>query len=195
VRRADDDSATLVHMIHGTNLRSCRHTRRMLRPGGLMLIRLAPRGREYAAPIDLPGQHAVRGAAPIRSSRRMSDEESIAELCAGVRSAHFRHVNRPPYGRDADATGAARAMARRVSGGLDQYESPSGTLTRAAYVSHAEGALRSIRQAPDRARGRSGPLFKVVVPRPLAICNPADRKFHLPSWTVADRPGRGLRKT
>ena len=154
-----------------------RHTRRMLRPGGLMIIDWL-HGAADAPRLDLPGHHEYEGW-PHPFLTTYVDEESIAEYAPEF-EALIRDVNRPPSWADVERPGGRVPMARRVRRLIQR--APQGTLTRAAYVHTLKEALRRTGKhliEPETL----GPFFKVVF-RDARYLYPLTRKFHLHLLTV-----------
>ena len=154
-----------------------RDTRRMLRPGGLMVIDWL-HGTAAAPRLDLPGHHEYEGRAyPFRTT--YADPESLVE-CAQAFEAFIRHVNRPPSWVDLDQPGRRVPILRRLRAALGRR--PPGSLTRASYLDALGAAL-----------GRAGKHlvepemlaehFKVIF-RDARYLYPLTRKFHLHLLTV-----------
>jgi len=154
-----------------------RHTRRMLRPGGLMIIDWL-HGAADAARLDLPGHHEYGGRAHSFFTTYV-DEESIAEYAPEF-DALVRHVNRPPSWVDVERPGGRVPMAHRVRRLINR--TPEGTLTRAAYVHTLKETLQHTGKhliEPEML----GSFFEVVF-RDARYLYPATRKFHLHLLTV-----------
>lgn len=154
-----------------------RDARRMLRPGGLMVIDWL-HGAEGAPRLDLPGHHEYDGRAyPFVTT--YADAESLAQ-CAEAFEAFIRHVNRPPSWVDLERPGRRVPLVRRLRRSLGKR--PPGSLTRATYLD----ALRT-------ALGRAGKHFveaetleehfKVIF-RDARYLYPLTRRFHLHLLTV-----------
>ena len=161
----------------------CRHTRRMLRPDGLMVIDWL-HGAADAPRLDLPGHHEYDGRAyPFLTT--YVDEESLVE-CAEAFEAFIRHVNRPPSWVDLERPGRPVPIARRLRRVLGKRA--VGSLTRATY-----------REALRAALGRAGKHlvepdtleehFKVIF-RDARYLYPLTRKFHLHLLTVLRPVGK-----
>ena len=111
-----------------------RDTRRMLRPGGLMMIDWL-HGAADAPRLDLPGHHEYDGRAyPFLTT--YADAESLVERAEAF-EAFIRHVNRPPSWVDLERPGQVGAPSaagvRRVLG-----KRPVGSLTRAPISRRCE---------------------------------------------------------
>jgi hypothetical protein len=154
-----------------------RDTRRMLRPGGLMIIDWL-HGAADAPRLDLPGHHEYEGR-PHPFFTTYVDPESLVE-CAPEFEAFIHHVNRPPLWVDVERPGGRVSMARRVPRMMSRV--PEGTLTRAGYLDTLKDTL-----------GRAGK--HLIEPEALASCfkvvfrdarylYPLTRKFHLHLLTV-----------
>lgn len=154
-----------------------RDTRRMLRPGGLMVIDWL-HGSADAPALDLPGWHEYEGRRyPFLTT--YGDAESLAEF-GGEFDAFIRHVNRAPSWANLERPGARLAIGtrlRRMLGG-----GPHGHLTRATYLDALREALRRAGKhliEPDAL----GSCFKVVF-RDARYLYPLTGKFHLHLLTV-----------
>jgi SAM-dependent methyltransferase len=154
-----------------------RHTRRMLRPGGLMIIDWL-HGSADAPRLDLPGHHEYEGRAyPFVTT--YADAESLGE-CAGPFEAFIRHVNRPPSWIDPDHPGRRVPIGRRLRRLLGQR--PAGNLTRATYLDALRTALGRAGKhlvEPDTLEEH----FKVIF-REARYLYPLTGKFHLHLLTV-----------
>ena len=154
-----------------------RHARRMLRPGGLMIIDWL-HGAADAPRLDLPGHHEYEGR-PQSFFTTYVDEESIVEHAPEF-DALIRDVNRPPSWVDVERPGGRVPMARRVRRLINRP--PEGTLTRAAYVHVLKESLQHAGKhliEPDVL----GSFFNVVF-RDARYLYPMTRKFHLHLLTV-----------
>jgi hypothetical protein len=154
-----------------------RDTRRMLRPGGLMIIDWL-HGAADAPRLDLHGRHDYEGRAhPFFTT--YVDEEALAE-CGSEFEAFIRHVNRPPSWANVEQPGTSVSMARRVRRMVRR--GPEGTLTRATYLDTLKASLgragKHLIEA-DQLTSR----FKVVF-RDARYLYPLTRKFHLHLLTV-----------
>lgn len=160
-----------------------RDTRRMLRPGGLMVIDWL-HGSADAPRLDLPGHHEYEECAcPFFTT--YGDSESLAEF-GGEFDAFIRHVNRPPSWVDLERPGTRVPLTKRFRRMIGPAR--RGDLTRAAYL----GVLReTLRRAgkhliePDTL----GAYFKVVF-RDARYLYPLTRKFHLHLLTVLRPVGK-----
>jgi len=85
-------------------------TRRLLRPGGLMIVDWV-HGSAEAPALDLPGVHEY-GATTRRFWTTYADSTFLAEY-PGEFEAFIRHVNRPPWWVDAGDPGARPSPCRR----------------------------------------------------------------------------------
>jgi len=154
-----------------------RHTRRMLRPGGLMIIDWL-HGAADVPRLDLPGHHEYEGRAHSFLTT-YADEESVAEYASEF-DALIHHVNCPPSWVDVERAGGRVPIARRVRRLVKRK--PAGRLTRAAY-------LHTLKQTLERAGKHLigpealGSRFKVVF-RDARYLYPLTRKFHLHLLTV-----------
>jgi SAM-dependent methyltransferase len=160
-----------------------RHTRRMLRPGGLMIIDWL-HGSADAPRLDLPGHHEYEGRAyPFGTT--YADAESLAE-CAAEFEAFIRHVNRPPSWVDLERPGRRMPVGRRLRRMLGAR--PAGDLTRATYLD----ALRAALGRAGKHLVEPGLLeehFKVIF-RDARYLYPLTRKFHLHLLTVLRPVGK-----
>jgi hypothetical protein len=154
-----------------------RHTRRMLRPGGLMIIDWL-HGAADAPRLDLHGHHEYEGRSHSFFTT-YADEESINEYAPEF-EALIRHVNHPPSWVDVKRPGGRVPMARRVRRLVNR--TPEGTLTRAGYVHTLRERLQHTGKhliEPEML----GAFFKVVF-RDARYLYPATRKFYLHLLTV-----------
>jgi SAM-dependent methyltransferase len=154
-----------------------RNTRRMLRPGGLMVVDWL-HGAADAPRLDLPGHHEYEGRAyPFLTT--YADTESLAE-CAEQFDAFIRHVNRPPWWVDLERPGRRVSIDRRLRQLLGKR--PVGRLTRDTYLD----ALRSALGRAGKRLVEPGTLpeyFKVIF-RHTRYLYPQTRKFYLHLLTV-----------
>ncbi|HYB41794.1 MAG TPA: methyltransferase domain-containing protein [Candidatus Methylomirabilis sp.] len=159
-----------------------RDTRRMLRPGGLMIIDWL-HGAAEAPRLDLPGHHEYEGRAwPFLTT--YADAESLAEF-GGEFDGFIRHANRPPSWVDLERPGRRVSIGRRVRHLLEKR--PPDGLTRATYLDALRGSLGRAGKhlvEPDALETH----FKVVF-RDARYLYPLTRKFHLHLLTVLRRVG------
>ncbi len=160
-----------------------RDARRMLRPGGLVVIDWL-HGSADAPRLDLPGHHEYEGhACPFLTT--YGDAESLAEF-AGEFDAFIRHVNRPPSWANLEQPGARVPIGtrlRRILGG-----GAGGDLTRATYLDALREALGRAGKhlvEPDTL----GSCFKVAF-RDARYLYPLTGKFHLHLLTVLRPVGK-----
>jgi len=160
-----------------------RDARRVLRPGGLMVIDWL-HGSADAPALDLPGWHEYEGRTyPFFTT--YCDADSLAEFGAEF-EAFIRHVNRPPSWANLEQPGTPVPMGLRLwrllGGG------PRGHLTRATYVQALREALRQAGKQlvePDTLAA----CFKVIF-RDACYLYPLTRKFHLHLLTVLRPVGK-----
>ncbi len=147
-----------------------RHTRRITRPGGLLVIDWVHGSAETPA-LDLPGGHEYDGRAyPFRTT--YCDAEFLAEF-AGEFGTFLRHVNRPAIGE----------RVRRLLGGGARRD-----VTVATYLDTLREALRQAGKhlvEPDSLE----PCFKVVF-RDARYFYPLTGKFYLHLLTVLRPVGK-----
>jgi hypothetical protein len=160
-----------------------RDTRRMLRPGGLMVIDWL-HGSADAPRLDLPGHHEYEErACPFFTT--YGDAESLAEFGSEF-EAFIRHVNRPPSRVDLERPGMRVPLWKRVRRIVGRE--PRGSLTRETYLGTLRQALRGAGKhliEPDTL----GAYFKVVF-RDARYFYPLTRKFHLHLLTVLRPVGK-----
>lgn len=160
-----------------------RDTRRMLRPGGLMIIDWL-HGAAETPRLDLPGHHVYEGRAwPFLTT--YADAESLAEF-AGEFDGFIRHVNRPPSWVDLERPGRRAPVGRRLRRLFG--EGPRGSLTRATYLDALREALGLAGKRlvePDTLEAH----FKVVF-REARYLYPLTRKFYLHLLTVLRPVGK-----
>jgi SAM-dependent methyltransferase len=154
-----------------------RDTRRMLRPGGLMVIDWL-HGATDAPRLDLHGHHVYDGRAyPFVTT--YADAESLVQ-CAEAFEAFIRHVNRPPSWVDLERPGRRVPLVRRLRRLLG--ERAAGSLTRATYLEALRAALGRAGKhlvEPDDLEEH----FKVIF-RDARYFYPLTRRFHLHLLTV-----------
>ena len=159
------------------------HTRRILRPGGLMIVDWL-HGSSDAPALTLPGHHEYAGGA-YSFCTTYCDPESLDEFGAEF-GALIRHVNRPPWWTNPERPGAPLPIGerlRRLLGG-----GPRREITRETYL----GTLRA-------ELGREGkhlvepealaPHFKVLF-RDARYLYPITGKFYLHLLTVLRPVGK-----
>jgi SAM-dependent methyltransferase len=152
-------------------------TRRMLRPGGLMVIDWL-HGAADMPRLDLPGHHEYEGQIhPFLTT--YADPKSLAE-CPEAFDAFIRHVNRPPSWIDVERPGRRAPLGRRLGRALDRKS--AGTVTRATYLDALRGALAGAGKnlvEPGSLEERFTVLFQEA-----RYLYPETRKFHLHLLTV-----------
>ena len=160
-----------------------RDARRMLRPGGLLVIDWL-HGSADAPRLDLPGHHEYEGqACPFLTT--YGDAESLAEF-GGEFDALIRHVNRPPSWANLERPGARVPIGARLRRMLGA--GPRGHVTRATYLDTVRDALRDAGKhliEPDTL----GTCFKVLF-RDARYLFPRTGKFHLHLLTVLRPVGK-----
>ena len=147
-----------------------REARRMLRPGGLLVIDWLHGSSETPA-LDLPGHHEYEGRAyPLRTT--YCDAESLTDF-AGEFGALIRHAGRP-------------RLRERWRHPLSV--APSSPPTVAGYLSMLrDGLARSGKHLVDPAM--LGSTFKVLF-RDARYLHPTTRKFYLYLLTVMRPVGK-----
>lgn len=170
-----DDSCDVLMMTRASYMiedpaRFFRDTRRMLRPGGLLIIDWV-HGSAEAPALDLPGHHEYEGRRhPFRTT--YCDPESLAEF-AGEFAALIGHANRPALGQR-----VRRALGLPVPDAV----TPAGYLdTLRARLGQAGKQL----VAPETL----GPHFKVLF-RDARYLYPLTKKFYLYLLTVLRPVGK-----
>jgi SAM-dependent methyltransferase len=154
-----------------------RDTRRILRPGGLMVIDWL-HGAAEAPRLDLPGHHEYTGhrypfLTTYADARSLDDGAEAFE-------AFIRHVNRPPAWVDLDQPGRPVPFGRRLRKAL--APGPRGVLTRATYLERLGAALG--RAGKHLVEPQIlGEHFEVIF-REARYLYPLTRRFHLHLLTV-----------
>jgi SAM-dependent methyltransferase len=160
-----------------------RDTRRMLRPGGLMIIDWL-HGAADAPRLDLPGRHEYEGrACPFLTT--YADAEALAEWGAEF-DAFIRHVNRPPAWANLEQPGAPVSPSLRLRRMLRRE--PGLGLTRETYLDTLREVLARAGKhliEPDAL----GASFKVLF-HEARYLYPMTRKFHLHLLTVLRPVGK-----
>jgi hypothetical protein len=160
-----------------------RDARRILRPGGLMIVDWVHGGAD-APRLDLPGRHDYEGGAcPFRTT--YADPESLADL-GGEFDAFIRHVNRPPAWVNVERPGAPVPLGVRLRRVLGRRG--GGDLTRASYLQTLREALRAAGKQllePETL----GASFTVRF-RDARYLYPLTGKFHLHLLTVLRPVGK-----
>jgi SAM-dependent methyltransferase len=153
------------------------HARRILRPGGLLIIDWLHGAADVPA-IDLPGHHEYGGQRhPFLTT--YCDHEVVGEFAAEFRGL-IAHVNRPPSWVNVEQPGQPVAIGERVRRMLTAP--PRRALTLDGYLP----ALREALAAAGKhlvEPGELGAYFKVVS-RHARYMYPRTRKFHLHVLTV-----------
>ena len=160
-----------------------RDTRRMLRPGGLMIIDWL-HGAADAPRLDLPGRHEYEGhVCPFRTT--YADTEALGEWGSEF-DAFIRHVNRPPAWANLEQPGAPVRLSVRL-GRMIRPE-PGPGLTRETYLDTLRTVLARAGKhlvEPDTL----GASFKVLF-REARYLYPLTGKFHLHLLTVLRPVGK-----
>jgi SAM-dependent methyltransferase len=154
-----------------------RDTRRILRPGGLMVIDWL-HGAAAAPRLDLPGHHEYEG----RRYRFLTTYADAPSLDVGAEAfeAFIRHVNRPPAWVDVEQPGRPVPIGRRLRKAL--LAGPPGDLTRGTFLDRLGAALARAGKhlvEPETV----GEHFEVIF-RDARYLYPLTRKFHLHLLTV-----------
>jgi hypothetical protein len=157
-------------------------TRRLLRPGGLMIVDWL-HGSADAPALDLPGFHEYEGER-CRFWTTYADPTFLAEFPAEF-EAFIRQVNRPPLWANVEQPGTPLVLAarlRRLLGG-----GPRRSVTASTYVDSLRADLhRAGRYLIESSLMEE--FFKVVF-REACYLYPLSRKFYLHLLTVLEPVG------
>lgn len=154
-----------------------QHTRRILRPGGLLLIDWV-HGSSEAPVLDLPGYHEYDGRR-CAFHTTYCDRDALAD-CADEFASLIRHVNQPPSWVNLEHPGRAvpvGARLRRLVSGT-----PRRNVTLATYLDTLRDDLGRAGKHLVEAE-TLGAHFKVLF-RDTRYLYPEVKKFHLYLLTV-----------